>query len=243
MHTRTWKQRHKAVCTYLHRDRLFLLQSITEYNGGSVLAMAGKNCIAIASDKRLGSERLTTISSEYDKIDLISDRTCLACAGLATDCITLQKSLRFHANLFKIREERLFEAEAIATYVGKMLYKRRFSPWFVSPIVAGLSSKNEPVLYSFDLLGTPDISDSFAVGGTGSEMLMGVAENLWRPDMVLYTLICVARTYCLRDQIAWSRTAHFLQNPEELFETCSQILLAAMDRDCLSGWGGKVYIM
>lgn len=29
--------------------------SIFEYNGGSIVAMAGKNCVAIACDRRLGA--------------------------------------------------------------------------------------------------------------------------------------------------------------------------------------------
>ena len=32
-------------------------------------------------------------------------------------------------------------------------------------------------------------------------------------------------------------------DPEELFETISQALLAAVDRDALSGWGAIVHIM
>lgn len=34
-----------------------------------------------------------------------------------------------------------------------------------------------------------------------------------------------------------------IQEPEELFETVSQALLASVDRDCLSGWGGHVYVV
>jgi 20S proteasome subunit beta 3 len=34
-----------------------------------------------------------------------------------------------------------------------------------------------------------------------------------------------------------------LQEPEELFEVLSQCLLAAVDRDALSGWGAVVHIM
>lgn len=31
--------------------------------------------------------------------------------------------------------------------------------------------------------------------------------------------------------------------PEELFETLAQALLASVDRDALSGWGGVVHII
>lgn len=33
------------------------------------------------------------------------------------------------------------------------------------------------------------------------------------------------------------------QEPEDLFETISQALLNAVDRDALSGWGAYVYII
>lgn len=33
------------------------------------------------------------------------------------------------------------------------------------------------------------------------------------------------------------------QEPEQLFETISQALLNAVDRDALSGWGAHVYIV
>ena len=34
-----------------------------------------------------------------------------------------------------------------------------------------------------------------------------------------------------------------MQGPEDLFETVSQALLNAVDRDALSGWGAHVYII
>ena len=34
-----------------------------------------------------------------------------------------------------------------------------------------------------------------------------------------------------------------VQGPEDLFETISQALLNAVDRDALSGWGAHVYII
>ena len=38
-----------------------------EYNGGSVIAMVGKECVAIASDLRLGNQALG-ISSNFQKV-------------------------------------------------------------------------------------------------------------------------------------------------------------------------------
>ena len=42
-----------------------------EYNGGSVVAMTGKNCVAIASDLRLGNQALL-LSTQFDKVFKLS---------------------------------------------------------------------------------------------------------------------------------------------------------------------------
>jgi len=43
------------------------MQSIMEYNGGSVIAMVGKDCVAVASDLRLGNQALG-ISSNFQRV-------------------------------------------------------------------------------------------------------------------------------------------------------------------------------
>jgi 20S proteasome alpha/beta subunit len=40
-----------------------------EYNGGSVVAMVGKNCVAIASDLRLGNQALT-VATNFEKVSV-----------------------------------------------------------------------------------------------------------------------------------------------------------------------------
>ena len=51
--------------------------SIMEYNGSAIVAMAGKNCIAIATDKRYGIRQLQTVSCNmqvYFRVTLITPR-------------------------------------------------------------------------------------------------------------------------------------------------------------------------
>jgi 20S proteasome subunit beta 3 len=59
-----------------------------QYNGGAVVAMVGKNCVAIASDTRLGVQALT-VSCDFQKLFPVNDKCYLGLAGLATDVITL----------------------------------------------------------------------------------------------------------------------------------------------------------
>lgn len=60
----------------------------------------------------------------------------------------------------------------------------RFGPYFVEPIVAGLTEDKKPFISAFDLIGAPVTTDDFVVGGTCTENLYGMCETLYRPDMV-----------------------------------------------------------
>ena len=72
-----------------------------------------------------------------------------------------------------------------------------------------------PYITATDLLGAGVDTNDFVVGGTASEQLYGVCEAMYKPNL----------------------------EPEDLFETTSQALLAGVDRDCLSGWGAIVHII
>ena len=50
--------------------------------------MIGKNCVAIASDKRFGV-RMSTLSTEFSKIFPATDKCFIGLPGLATDVQTL----------------------------------------------------------------------------------------------------------------------------------------------------------
>jgi 20S proteasome subunit beta 3 len=50
--------------------------------------MVGKNCVAIAADKRFGVQALT-LSTEFQKIFPITKNLYVGLAGLATDVQTL----------------------------------------------------------------------------------------------------------------------------------------------------------
>lgn len=183
-------------------------------NGGACVAMSGKDCVAIACDLRLGLQSLT-ISNNFPKIFRYGN-VYLGITGLATDVITVSDILRYKTNMYRLIEERNISPSTMANLVSSSLYERRFGPFFVSPIVAGLDPKTgKPLICGFDSIGCPDVAKDFIVSGTASDQLFGTCEGLWEPDLA----------------------------PEDLFETISQALLNATDRDALSGWGAHVYII
>ena len=121
----------------------------------------------------------------------------------------------FKHNLYKLREERDIKPSSFGQLVSTTLYEKRFGPYFVQPVIAGLEPDGTPYLCGMDSIGAMETAKDFMVAGTAPESLMGICESLWKPDM----------------------------EPEELFEVASQALLAGQDRDCLSGWGAVMYII
>ncbi|KAF7185485.1 Proteasome subunit beta type-3 [Pseudocercospora fuligena] len=184
-------------------------------NGGACVAMVGKDCVAIACDLRLGLQALT-VSNNFPKIFNYAQSTFLGLTGLATDVSTVSELFRYKVNMYRLREERDISPQTFANLVSSSLYERRFGPWFVSPVVAGINqTTGKPFICGFDSIGCIDFAKDFIVSGTASDQLFGTCEGLWEPDL----------------------------EPEDLFETMSQALLSAVDRDALSGWGAHVYII
>lgn len=58
------------------------------YNGSAVVAMIGKDCVGIASDRRFGVQA-QTVSMNAQKIFTMGPRLYLGLSGLATDITTV----------------------------------------------------------------------------------------------------------------------------------------------------------
>jgi 20S proteasome subunit beta 3 len=87
--------------------------------------MKGKDCVAIAADRRFGIQALT-LGTDFQKIYKITQKTFIGLAGLATDVQTMSELLRFKTNMYKLREERDIETKTFAHLVSSTLYERRY---------------------------------------------------------------------------------------------------------------------
>merc|ERR1711911_297571 len=191
------------------------IMSIMSYNGGACLAMTGKDCVAIASDLRYGIQA-QTVGMNFPKVFEMGPKLYMGLAGLATDIQTVHDRLQFRLKLYSMRENRDIKPKTFMSMVSNLLYERRFGPYFVEPVIAGLDPVTfEPYISSMDLIGCPMETNDFVVSGTCSEQMYGMCESLWEPDL----------------------------GPDDLFETISQALMNAFDRDAVSGWGGVVHII
>merc|ERR1719331_2283824 len=138
-------------------------------------------------------------------------KLCVGLPGLASDVLTVRDTLQFRLKLYKLREKRDISAPAFSHLVSGMLYEKRFSPYFVEPVIAGLTKDNQPYLCATDLIGAPCFAKDFGLAGNSEDNLYGTCESFYKPDL----------------------------EPDDLFEVLAQCLLAGVDRDAKSGWGGQ----
>lgn len=95
-----------------------------EYNGGAIIAMAGKNCVGICSDLRLGSQALM-VDNNCEKIFPLNEKVMIGLAGLRTDALTFSQIMNFRLKLFKQKEQRDMPPEMISSLVSTLLYEKR----------------------------------------------------------------------------------------------------------------------
>ncbi|NXQ50590.1 PSB3 protein, partial [Catharus fuscescens] len=161
-------------------------QSIMSYNGGAVMAMRGKDCVAIAADRRFGIQA-QTVTTDFQKIFPMGQRLYIGLAGLATDVQTVAQRLKFRLNLYELKEGRQIKPQTFMSMVSNLLYERRELRSFLENLLLGHPTVSPWSLCS--LLGCccpwgcPEPDWSHVVSGTCSEQMYGMCESLWEPDM------------------------------------------------------------
>ena len=63
-------------------------------------------------------------------------------------------------------------------------FVRRFGPYFVMPVIAGLEDDGSVYLSGMDSLGAIETAKDFIVAGSAPDSLSGMCESMFRPDMV-----------------------------------------------------------
>ena len=155
------------------------------------------------------------VATTMDKTFRMHDRLYVGLSGLSSDVQSVASLLAFRLNLYRLKEDRDISPQAFGHLLGQLLYEKRFGPFFVEPVVAGLDENGAPFVCAMDLLGAPVFAEDFAVAGTSSENLYGMCEGLYEPRL----------------------------GDAQLFEVASQALLASVDRDALAGWGAVVHVI
>ena len=111
---------------------------------------------------------------DFSKCFEMSPHLWLGLTGLATDVMTVQQKMEFRKSMYELSESRTMTPKTFAAVLSNMLYERRFGPFFINPVIAGLDPATKaPYITSMDLIGNMTEPEDFAVAGTCEDQLFG----------------------------------------------------------------------
>jgi len=144
-------------------------------NGGSIVAIGGPGFAVIASDTRL-STGYSILTRDQPKLNTLNSNTVLGCSGCWCDVLSLTRSIAFRMKLYKHQHQKEMSTGAVAQMLVTLLYNKRFFPYYVSNVVAGLDEKGHGVVYSYDPVGHCS-QETFHAGGSSGALLQPLLDS------------------------------------------------------------------
>ncbi|KAI9581342.1 proteasome subunit beta type-1 [Glossina fuscipes] len=146
-----------------------------ESNGGSIVAIAGNDFAVIAADSRLSSG-YTIHTRNGNKLFQLSSNAVLGSTGCWCDTLALTALVKARMQMYEHTHSKTMSTDATAQMLSILMYNRRFFPYYVSNVLAGLNSEGKGVVYSYDPIGHFEKSNSRA-GGSAGALLQPVLDN------------------------------------------------------------------
>lgn len=119
------------------------------------MAIAGKDYAIIASETRL-STGYSIYTRDQPKMFQLTSKAVLGSTGCWCDALTFAKVIEARTKNYLYEHNRTISTPACAQLVSNMLYYKRFFPYYISNIVAGLDEEGHGVVYSYDPVGHYD---------------------------------------------------------------------------------------
>jgi 20S proteasome subunit beta 6 len=139
------------------------------------VAIAGDNFAAIGADTRL-SAGYNIFSRNHSKLFTLTEKAVLASCGNWCDSDTLSSILAHRVTQYSdIHENREISLNALAQLLSTMMYGRRFFPYYVSNILAGIY-EGKGYVYSYDPIGHCE-RHTYRAGGSSSALLQPILDN------------------------------------------------------------------
>jgi 20S proteasome subunit beta 3 len=230
-------------------------QDPSTLNGGSLLAMAGTDCVALAVDKRFGSgPALVNIGPR--NVLAPSSTVLVGFTGLEGDVQSLQheltalvssqqsRGLGFMTTVSDQNKRSKLSPRVMASLTSHVLYGRRQAPYYVEPLVIGLQPES--------IVSKGVASEDDQDVQTSKSSISSLPQVLYRPFLCSMDMIGAtseSKSFVCAGAASKSLfgTAEALWEPnmdrERLIEVCGKAFLSALERDCFSGYGAIVYLI
>merc|ERR550539_2260991 len=140
------------------------------------------------------------------KIYPVTSKTVLGLGGLITDAQTFSNKLQYESRMYKLEHGREMNPKVVAKVTSKTLYEKRWSPFFLDPLVAGIDRNGNTYVAGMDLIGATETPNVFVTGGTSADMITGITETVAQnltddtpPKEVMERLVEAVRSGVNRD--------------------------------------------
>merc|ERR1712008_28532 len=127
----------------------------------------GEDFSVMASDTRLGQHG-GIYSREFKRNNQVTDACVVAQCGFQGDATTLLKNIKGKVRVYEHQHQEQPSAPAIAAMLSTMLYYRRFFPYYVYNLVAGLDGEGKGAVFSYDPVGSYDRCTMKCAGSAAS---------------------------------------------------------------------------
>ena len=149
-------------------------------NGGSTLGISGSSFAILAGDTR-STSGYNINSRNVPKLFRIgeddpSSRIVLSVVGFAADGRALKERLDTIVKMYRYQHGKAMSVKACAQRLSTILYSKRFFPYYVHAILAGLDEDGKGALYSYDPVGSYEREQCRAAGAAAS-LIMPFLDN------------------------------------------------------------------
>lgn len=150
--------------------------------------------MVIGGDTRL-STGFTIYTRNQNKLFRLSDTTVLGCSGCWCDTLTLTRVLTARLQMYLHEHQKPMSTPATAQMLSTMLYYKRFFPYYIANVLAGLDTEGKGCVYSYDPIGHCERS-SYRAGGSAGALLQPLLDNqigLKNMQNIKYTPVSLER--------------------------------------------------
>ena len=155
--------------------------------GTTTVALVCKNGIVMGADKR-ATAGYTVSHKKVVKVLPVSEHMAITTAGLVSDIQLFTKIIKAQLMLLKMRRGKEPTAKEAANMLANLSYNNIRRPSMVPGIVGfllGAWDKTGGHLFEIGVDGSLMEADDYATDGSGSRIVLGVLETLYKKDMTI----------------------------------------------------------
>lgn len=144
-------------------------------SGGTILGIAGEDFAVLAGDTRhtVGY----SINSRYEpKVFDVGDNIVISANGFSADGNALIQRFKNQLKWYHFNNQKRMSLKSCARFIQHMLYGKRFFPYYVHTIIAGLDEEGKGAVYSFDPVGSYE-REQCRAGGAAASLIMPFLDN------------------------------------------------------------------